>query len=133
MGMAAFYEMLRHRRVRICRFEPRARTARAGPSRQGAAPQERALAGLKIERVAGDLLDANLWREMEGCEWCFHVAASYHLWLRNYKSMYEANVTGTRNVLEAAGRTGCQRIVYTSTVGCIGLPRIENTVVIPAT
>jgi dihydroflavonol-4-reductase len=34
-----------------------------------------------------------------------------------------ANVEGTRNVLEAAGKAGCSRIVYTSTVGCIGLPK----------
>jgi dihydroflavonol-4-reductase len=47
--------------------------------------------------------------------------------------MYDTNVTGTRNVLEAAGKAGCRRIVYTSTVGCVGLPKIENTVVIPAT
>jgi dihydroflavonol-4-reductase len=46
--------------------------------------------------------------------------------------MYEANVTGTRNVLEAAGRVGCQRIVYTSTVGCVGLPKMENTVLVPS-
>jgi len=50
------------------------------------------------------------------------VAASYHLWLRDYAPMYAANVEGTRNVLEAAGAAGCRRIVYTSTVGCIGLP-----------
>lgn len=94
----------------------------------------RALAGAKVERVIGDILDAKLLRsEMEGCDWCFHVAASYHLWLRNYKPMYEANVTGTQTVLEAAGKAGCRRIVYTSTVGCVGLPRIENTVIIPAT
>ena len=36
--------------------------------------------------------------------------------------MYAANVEGTRNVLEAAAAAGCRRIVYTSTVGCIGLP-----------
>ena len=35
-----------------------------------------------------------------GCDWCFHVAASYHLWLRDYAPMYAANVEGTRNVLE---------------------------------
>ena len=29
--------------------------------------------------------------------------------------MYDTNVTGTRNVLEAAGKAGCSRIVYTST------------------
>ena len=95
--------------------------------------EERALAGATFERATGDVLDlALLRREMEGCHWCFHVAASYHLWLRDYRPMYEANVTGTRNVLEAAGKAGCQRIVYTSTVGCVGLPKIENTVIIPS-
>lgn len=94
---------------------------------------ERGLSGATFERAIGDVLDASaLRREMEGCDWCFHVAASYHLWLRDYKPMYEANVTGTRNVLEAAGRAGCQRIVYTSTVGCIGLPTMENTVIVPS-
>lgn len=94
---------------------------------------ERALTGATFQRAVGDVLDPELLRrEMEGCDWCFHVAASYHLWLRDYKPMYEANVTGTRNVLEAAGRAGCQRIVYTSTVGCIGLPKMEKTVVVPS-
>ncbi len=94
---------------------------------------ERALTGAKFDCTIGDVLDRNLLqREMEGCDWCFHVAASYHLWLRDYQPMYETNVEGTHNVLEAAGRAGCRRIVYTSTVGCIGLPRVENTVVIPA-
>src|SRR6185295_1188595 len=36
---------------------------------------------------------------------------------------YAANVEGTRNVLEEAAGSGCKRIVYTSTVGCVGLPR----------
>jgi dihydroflavonol-4-reductase len=94
---------------------------------------ERPLAGASFERATGDVLDAEvLRREMDGCQWCFHVAASYHLWLRDYKPMYDANVTGTRNVLEAAGRAGCQRIVYTSTVGCIGLPKIQDTVIVPS-
>jgi dihydroflavonol-4-reductase len=60
---------------------------------------------------------------MAGCDWCFHVAATYQLWMRNYAPMYETNVEGTRNVLEAAGKAGCQKIVYTSTVGTIGLPK----------
>lgn len=94
---------------------------------------ERALNGAKFERVTGDVFDPRLLqREIEGCDWCFHVAASYHLWLHDYKPMYETNVTGTRNVLEAAGKAGCRRIIHTSTVGCIGSPKIENTVVIPA-
>ena len=43
--------------------------------------------------------------------------------MRDYAPMYQANVEGTRNVLEAAGKVGCRKIVYTSTVGCIGLPK----------
>jgi dihydroflavonol-4-reductase len=95
---------------------------------------ERALLGQKFERVTGELLDRRLLeREMEGCDWCFHAAASYHLWMRHYAPMYQANVEGTRTVLEAASRAGCQKIVYTSTVGCIGLPREVDGKVIPAT
>jgi dihydroflavonol-4-reductase len=85
---------------------------------------ERGLAGVKFDRVTGDILDRKLLdREMDGCDWCFHVAASYQLWMRNYAPMYETNIEGTRNVIEAAGKVGCRRIVYTSTVGCVGLPK----------
>jgi len=84
----------------------------------------RGLRGAECERVAGDLSDgAKLRAAMRGCDWCFHVAARYHLWLPDYRPMYAANVEGTRNVIEAAAAAGCARIVYTSTVGCIGLPK----------
>lgn len=83
----------------------------------------RGVAGADFERVTGDVGDREkLQKAMAGCDWCFHVAASYHLWLKDYRPMYAANVEGTRNVLQAAGAAGCSRIVYTSTVGCIGLP-----------
>jgi dihydroflavonol-4-reductase len=59
------------------------------------------------------------------------VAASYHLWLKDYAPMYAANVEGTRNVIQAAWEAGCKRIVYTSTVGCIGLPKEVNGQVVP--
>ena len=85
---------------------------------------QRGLEGAEFETVRGDLADRMaLERGMEGCDWCFHVAASYHLWLPDYAPMYAANVEGTRNVIEEAGKAGCDRIVYTSTVGCIGLPK----------
>lgn len=83
----------------------------------------RGLAGADYERVEGDISDAARLKEaMFGCDWCFHVAASYHLWLKDYKPMYVANVEGTRNVLQSAATAGCSRIIYTSTVGCIGYP-----------
>ncbi len=92
----------------------------------------RGLAGAEFERVDGDVSDrAALAKGMKGCDWCFHVAASYHLWLADYAPMYAANVEGTRNVIETAAQAGCSRIVYTSTVGCIGLPREVNGNVTP--
>ena len=92
----------------------------------------RGLAGAEFERVRGDVSDrAALEQGMRGCDWVFHVAASYHLWLRDYAPMYAANVDGTRNVIEAATAAGCSRIVYTSTVGCIGLPKLLNGVITP--
>jgi dihydroflavonol-4-reductase len=92
----------------------------------------RGLTGASFERVPGDVSDrATLVSAMKGCDWCFHVAASYHLWLRDYAPMYAANVQGTRNVLEAASEAECSRIVYTSTVGCIGLPKAVNGTVVP--
>jgi dihydroflavonol-4-reductase len=85
------------------------------------------LDGLDFERVEGDLSRRDaLAAGMKGCDWCFHAAASYHLWLRDYRPMYAANVDGTRNVIEAAVKADCSRIVYTSTVGCIGLPQIVD-------
>jgi dihydroflavonol-4-reductase len=54
------------------------------------------------------------------------------LWLSNYKPMYATNVEGTFNVIGAAGRAGCPRIVHTSTVGCIGLPKEVNGDVMPS-
>jgi dihydroflavonol-4-reductase len=90
------------------------------------------LQGANFEGVTGTLSDrTRLTEAMRGCEWCFHVAGSYRLWLRDYTPMYAANVEGTRNVFEAAAAAGCSRIVYTSTVGCIGLPREINGQIAP--
>ncbi len=93
----------------------------------------RGLAGARFTEVPGNLEDREaLARGLRGCDWCFHVAASYQLWLPDYAPMYRANVDGTRTVIEEAERAGCRRIVYTSTVGCIGLPKVgEDGSVIP--
>ena len=76
---------------------------------------------LDVERVDGDLQDAgSLERAVEGCSAVFHVAADYRLWTKHPDDMYRSNVEGTKNLLLAARRNGVERVVYTSTVGCIG-------------
>jgi dihydroflavonol-4-reductase len=83
----------------------------------------RNLAGLTLETVPGDLIDAtSLERAARGCEALFHVAADYRLGAPNPQQLYRTNVEGTRNVLDAARLAGVQQVVYTSSVATIGLP-----------
>ncbi len=78
---------------------------------------------LDVERATGDLRDpASLEKAVAGCGVVFHVAADYRLWSKDPAEMYRSNVDGTRNILSAAKRAGVERFVYTSTVGCIGVP-----------
>jgi dihydroflavonol-4-reductase len=79
---------------------------------------------IEIEAVTGDLRDPeSLRRAVVGCGLVFHVAADYRLWAAHPEELYQSNVEGTRNLLEAAREAGVERVVYTSTVGCIGVPR----------
>ncbi len=83
-----------------------------------------AVPGLEVEKVTGDLRDADsLRRAAAGCGVVYHVAADYRLWSKNPKDLYDSNVEGTRNLLGAARSARVDRVVYTSTVGCIGLPK----------
>lgn len=79
---------------------------------------------LDMETVMGDLREpASLERAVAGCGLVFHVAADYRLWSRNPHEIYRTNVDGVRNMLAAAQSAGVDRLVYTSTVGCIGIPQ----------
>src|SRR5580658_7385856 len=82
------------------------------------------LEGLAVEPVEGDLRDgASLERAMQGVRRVYHVAADYRLWTPKPAEIYESNVEGTRRLLAAAHRAGVERIVYTSTVATIAVPR----------
>jgi dihydroflavonol-4-reductase len=79
---------------------------------------------LEVETVTGDLRDPeSLARAVQGCGVVFHVAADYRLWAKDPSELYRSNVDGTRNLLAAARHARVERFVYTSTVGCIGVPK----------
>src|SRR5580693_5197913 len=83
-----------------------------------------ALAGLHVEYFEGDLSDQeSLERAMHGIRRVFHVAADYRLWTPRPEEIYEINVEGTRKLLAAARHARVERIVYTSTVATIAVPR----------
>ena len=79
------------------------------------------IADLPADRVVGDLRDVeSLRRGMSGCEVVFHVAADYRLWSRDGRELYQSNVDGTRNILQAARDSSVRRVVYTSSVATMG-------------
>lgn len=82
------------------------------------------LDGLPVEQVRGDLQDAaSLIAALRGCRMVYHVAADYRLWSKDPQDLYRNNVDGTRNLLAAAAHAGCDRIVYCSSVGALGIPK----------
>jgi dihydroflavonol-4-reductase len=83
----------------------------------------RNLDGLKVEIAYGDLQDsASLHRAVKGCQRLYHLAAHYSLWAPEPQLFYRINVEGTKNLMQAAWKSGVERIVYTSTVGALGIP-----------
>jgi len=87
-----------------------------------ASADRRALEGLDCELAFGDLRDREAVEEaVHGCEYVYHVAADYRLWVVDEAPMYAANVQGTRNVISAAHDAHVRRVIHTSTVGALGI------------
>ena len=74
-----------------------------------------ALLELGVETIRGDLRDSeSVDRAVEGCDAVFHVAAKAGVWGPQHE--YEhANVTGTKNIVDACRKNGVTRLVFTST------------------
>jgi dihydroflavonol-4-reductase len=87
----------------------------------------RAIADLSLEYVTGDLRDpASLDRAMKDVKRVFHVAADYRLWAKRKQDIYDSNVGGTKNLLDAAKRAGVEQLIYTSTVATIAVDRPQH-------
>src|SRR5262249_30481537 len=87
----------------------------------------RAIADLPLEYITGDLRDvASLDRALAGVTRVFHVAADYRLWSKRSQDIYDSNVGGTKNLLEAAKRPGVEQFIYTSTVATIAVDRPDH-------
>src|SRR5271157_5069809 len=68
-----------------------------------------------IEWRTGDVRNPDqVMSAMAGAEAVFHVAADYRLWAPNSREIYESNVSGTINVMQAALANGVGRVVHTS-------------------
>ncbi len=80
------------------------------------------LDGLDIERHVGDIRDPDVLDEaVDGVDMVFHLAAIYRFWAADPSIFRDVNIGGTLNVLRAAQRAQCRRVIYTSTVATLGV------------
>ena len=80
-----------------------------------------ALAGLECDITQIDLLDrSSLVKAMTGVSVLYQVGAVFKHWAKDpEREIYQANLQGTRNALEAAAEAGVRRIVYVSSLGAL--------------
>ena len=82
------------------------------------------LDGLEIEHFLGDVLEPEaVARAVTGCDLVFHAAAVASYWRAQREQVYRVNVEGTRIVMAACLAAGVPRVVHTSSVAAIGIPR----------
>ncbi len=81
------------------------------------------LEGLDIERYPGDVLDyASLRKAMDGAQEVYHLAGIVTIMPGQWEKLYQINVVGTRNIIQACLDSGVHRLVYTSSIHAIATP-----------
>ncbi len=82
------------------------------------------LAGLPVETTYGDLRDlASVRKAIEGCQKVYHVAAKVSTIYGNQahrREIFDTNVIGTRNLLQAAREAEAGRVVVTGSFSAVG-------------
>jgi dihydroflavonol-4-reductase len=81
----------------------------------------RALEGVAVERVRGDVLDpGSLQAAARGCDVVFHAAATFAYWGHGADELRALAVDGSRNAVAAAAAAGARRVVVTSSSVALG-------------
>ncbi len=82
------------------------------------------LRDLPIEHVSGDVTNVeSITSAVEGCDVVFHLAGLVSYKKRDVHRQYGVNVVGTRNVMEAAFKAEVKRVIHTSSVAAMGIPK----------
>ena len=83
-----------------------------------------AMSGLGVERSFGDLRDLDaVRRAVDGCRGVYHCAAMVSTIEGNHahrRAIYESNVLGTRNLLQATREAEAGKVVVTGSLGAVG-------------
>lgn len=90
-------------------------------------PNNESLRGLCVETVVGDVLHPpSLQAAMAGVSSVFHAAGSISIDGRNASQMWQVNVEGTANVVEACMQQKVDRLVHFSSIHALShLPKNE--------
>lgn len=85
----------------------------------------RNLHGLTLEIFVADILNEEAVREVvQGVDCVFHTASLYDatpFYASSNPKMFEVNVRGTKNLLEASLAAGVKKFIYTGSTGAVGL------------
>jgi dihydroflavonol-4-reductase len=84
--------------------------------------------GLDCEVVQADITDkASFTKALQGVETFYAVGASFKLWAKDpKKEIYDVNIDGTRNTIEAAAAAGVKRIVYVSSIAALNYTKLPT-------
>lgn len=84
--------------------------------------------GLDCEVVQADITDkASFVKALQGVETFYAVGASFKLWAKDpKKEIYDVNIQGTRNTIEAAAEAGVKRIVYVSSIAALDYTQLPT-------
>jgi dihydroflavonol-4-reductase len=87
-----------------------------------------AFANLDCELVQSDITDKpSLVKAMQGIEIVYAVGAAFKLWAKDpAKEIYDVNLSGTKNLIEAAADAGVKRIVYVSSIAALNYKRVPT-------
>lgn len=82
--------------------------------------------GLNCEIVQADITDkASFVKALQGVETFYAVGASFKLWAKDpKKEIYDVNINGTRNTIEAAAEAGVKKIVYVSSIAALNYTKL---------
>ena len=83
-------------------------------------------AGLNCEVVQADITDKqSLINALQNVETFYAVGAAFKLWAKDpKKEIYDVNLSGTKNMIEAAAEAGVKRIVYVSSIAALDYSKL---------
>ncbi|PTB91832.1 dihydrokaempferol 4-reductase, partial [Marivirga lumbricoides] len=84
--------------------------------------------GLDCEVVQADITDKqSLINALQGVETFYAVGAAFKLWAKDpKKEIYDVNLDGTKNTIEAAAEAGVKRIVYVSSIAALNYSKLPT-------